>query len=145
MDISERYIGMCEGAEEVQNLWKVSVGDFLCCTERNHNNSYREPCVVDTVEEVQGVTSFSSIGLKNHYQAAWFYPEHNAWLPRQDQLQEMVLSDYGINNPRWAMEALIDCLGDEINKFGSHEQVWLGFVMRERHLKTWNGEKWING
>ena len=144
MDTSEQYIKMCGEAKEVQREWRVSVGDFCCFTERNHNNSYREPCVVDEVEIVQGITSFSLAGLKNHYVAAWFYTQNNVWLPRQDQLQEVVLSHYGINHPRWAIQALIDGLGDEIDKFSSHEQVWLGFVMHERFLKTWDGGEWKN-
>ena len=68
------------------------------------------------------------------------------WLPRQDQLQEMVewkrleqLQDTFIgfdNRQPWA--------GKADSTPPSMEQLWLAFVMKEKHDKTWDGDKWGN-
>ena len=64
------------------------------------------------------------------------------WLPRQDQLQEMILA----NSPyyhklRMLYESWIKGLGFEKN-FTSMEQLWLAFVMKEKYSKQWNGTNW---
>ena len=67
------------------------------------------------------------------------------WLPRQDQLQEMVeyvsplhLLEY-LNNFVTTTESGLFPAG-----FNSMEQLWLAFVMKERWNKTWNGEAWVD-
>ena len=64
------------------------------------------------------------------------------WLPRQDQLQEMMP-----NTPPW-------CLAKDFASRAYHlsgdttmsmEQLWLAFVMYEKYKKRWNGEEWVNG
>jgi len=79
----------------------------------------------------------------------WHYPEGATgapivWLPRQDQLQEMLfdtehifarvvlLKEFVRQNERYIL-----------NKMRSFEQLWLAFVMQERYSKIWNGEDWI--
>jgi len=71
--------------------------------------------------------------------------DDSIWLPRQDQLQEMV----GVKKLTWGwIPFLRFCVtGDwTINKysllFESMEQLWLAFVMKEKYNKTWNGETW---
>ncbi len=68
------------------------------------------------------------------------------WLPLQDQLQEMVIQpmqtiiDLVINITRFGATAYPKrCAWDS---FSSMEQLWLAFVMKEKHNKTWNGEEW---
>jgi len=78
------------------------------------------------------------------------------WLPRQDQLQEMV-GDYGLiycflyayfretsGENNWSNKS---CSNADTywQQFGSMEQLWLAFVMRERFGKVWNGEEWLKG
>ena len=135
MDTSEQYVKMCGKAVEIQEGWEPFVGDFV-------NGDYPSIIKEWSTTSVRSSASLYPINTTRG-KWAWYEKGEMTWLPRQDQLQEIVLSAYGINNPRWAIEALIDVLGDEIEKFNSHEQVWLGFVMRERHLKIWNGEEWI--
>ncbi len=68
------------------------------------------------------------------------------WLPRQDQLQEMVNSD-GVNkyNPPAMLDRLLEFAREYDVGFtvgSSMEQLWLAFVMREKYNKTWSGEEW---
>ena len=69
------------------------------------------------------------------------------WLPRQDQIQEMML---GINK-YW--ERIFPFMFNERlffwnKKHGiqgektSMEQLWLAFYMHEKHGKVWDGDKW---
>ena len=90
------------------------------------------------------------------------------WLPRQDQLQEMIefdsLEKYwvkrGIHLTNWhIVESRLNrfydftmiglCrdterLSEYCVQFTSMEQLWLAFVMKEKHSKVWDGEKWSN-
>ncbi len=72
--------------------------------------------------------------------------------PRQDQLQEMI----GKNETPFELAARFhrwwanltwpyaDSWGpkDPNIMFTSMEQLWLAFVMQEKHNKVWDGEKW---
>ena len=61
------------------------------------------------------------------------------WLPRQDQLQEMVdISDW-----RFKLVNCASFLADNFGSFATMEQLWLAFVMKEKYHKIWNGEDWI--
>ena len=64
------------------------------------------------------------------------------WLPRQDQLQEMVGG--GVRKMAdmvyWWVECVTD-LGDL--EPTSMEQLWLALVMHHKHNKTWTGETWV--
>jgi len=66
-------------------------------------------------------------------------------LERQDQLQEILgyryPVNYAINLGRWC-ENLSTSEYNQVNLY-SMEQLWLAFVMKEKHNKTWNGEEWI--
>jgi len=67
---------------------------------------------------------------------------HIVWLPRQDQIQEMLgLESYG---------KFYAFTGDRpfpktayYIEFDSWEKSWLAFYMHEKHSKIWDGEKWI--
>ena len=92
------------------------------------------------------------------------------WLPRQDQLQEMVGNnwvqnmvgcyDFAFQLSAGACAPCIneklleswqsggdfykECLNNLSTKYKSMEQLWLAFVMKEKFNKTWDGEKWAN-
>lgn len=82
------------------------------------------------------------------------------WLPKQDQLQEIV-GDFIANEleydecdikmafisfKRWLDMQYYDepytCV--PTNVFDSGEQLWLAFTMQEIYNKIWNGEEWID-
>ena len=117
---------MCEKAVEIQELWKPQKGDWGY-EESVYNHPIEQQilhCVKDTMEK-QGLI----------------------WLPRQDQLQEMV------NNPKYKFSLqggvferlwkyyesieFVDCF-----MINSYEQLWLAFAMQEKFDKQWNGKEW---
>ena len=118
MDTSETYIKMCDCYEVAENCY-LKDGDFLTNTKWTHRISINGiRCEMDT---------------------------DDIWLPRQDQIQEMI----GYDQP---------LLLDEFYKFtqrrhptfanyavsmGSMEQLWLLFYMFENHQKIWDGKKWV--
>lgn len=66
------------------------------------------------------------------------------WLPRQDQLQDMVKDEprnLVIDIYDWTEESLLN--GIEAEKFTSMEQLWLAFVMSEKYNKKWIKENWV--
>ncbi|KKK86090.1 hypothetical protein LCGC14_2766710 [marine sediment metagenome] len=73
--------------------------------------------------------------------------EKLVWLPRQDQLQEMIeLWHYcsnEVSSLAWGVWNFYTHSDD--NYFpDSMEQLWLAFVMKEKFNKTWDGDKWTN-
>ena len=130
MDTSKEYIKMCEKAKEVQKEWKTP-GD--------------NDCYIYTDEPIK----------------VWFFPSDLRgrvsigewkliWIPRQDQLQEMVI---GESNDFIGLLSKAFCWTKEYktinniavyytSKFNSMEQLWLAFVMEEKYNKIWNGKKW---
>lgn len=59
------------------------------------------------------------------------------WLPRQDQLQEMVSTHLD-----FLMGKISDFWGNTPGH-GSMEQLWLAFVMKEKYNKIWLENEWV--
>jgi len=142
MDKSKEYILMCEKAEEIQELRKsyiqALVGDFYY------------------VQMDKGCFVFNEDTIGGHYcenccsqdgnagdDSKWFR-RYCIWLPRQDQLQEMIESE----NDEFKLESLhretinlnYTSAGTCLNY--SMEQLWLAFVMKKKYGKEWNGKEW---
>ena len=130
MDISEEYQEMCKDLPD----------------ELKHEHP--EPNDVVVVED-------GSIG----YIGNWFYgggvsavlmnegcgccshfTDPVTWLPRQDQLQDMLGDTLSLQ--------YFDELHDAYQLYGSyaktHEQLWLAYVMYEKFGKKWNGKEWYH-
>lgn len=124
MDTSETYIKMCKKAEEIQSL-------FL---EKNKSGWIRSSLVGLLINAID----------KNG-EVFTAYGKDLIWLPRQDQLQEMMqpndmsartlLSQFAL----WSEQQKHDIP----NAFASMEQLWLAFVMKKKYNKVWNGEDWV--
>jgi len=127
MDTSEKYIKMCEKAEEIQKNHEWKYGDFFVLVRPQ----YLERIVFLVWNE-------STVIQRN---------EIAIWLSRQDQLQEMantkwpwpmylfrfyefIQQEYLYNAEEW--KPIADY---------SMEQLWLAFVMKEKFGKTWDDEK----
>ena len=78
-------------------------------------------------------------GTVGHYKRS--SKNQSTWLPRQDQLQEMVKKDGDVVDWQFYHFAN-DGLTDYLNYFNSMEQLWLAFVMKEKHNKTWSNGEW---
>ena len=139
MDTSEKYIRMCESAQEIQDIkrkfnsqvrYGLDVGDYYWIKRLN---------IVGILEE-NGIGSVDSI-----------------WLPRQDQLQEMIefenlerMSFQDFHERHIRFNRFVNSLYQRhesgainihIYNFESLEQLWLSFVMKEKYNKTWNEDK----
>jgi len=131
MDTSEQYIKMCEKAEEIQRLRPIEppfdkweAGDF-----------YAADCPLGPCVSVHNDAGSYGLG------------QFTTWLPRQDQLQEMMMPSLGNDfigcAPFILNERLHDSLPRGIVNWGaSYEELWLAFVMKKRYNKIWNGEDW---
>ena len=143
MDTSKEYILMCEKFPELQpHDLEFENGDYI-------------------VYKGKWGTYFNShFYLEGTYDEGLINYDLNPFrLHTQDQLQEMMEDKYTIKE----MLLVFDCFvfpsfdkqllskKDKIKNSQyvaqftlSMEQLWLAFVMKEKHNKTWNGEEWKN-
>lgn len=129
MDTSKEYIEMCRKAEEIQELMPIC-----------HINA-RIRCIKHQVyygDSSQFWAGTNSVGMFD-------------WLPRQDQLQEMIkIKECGSLSILVVFYSFakaipkIECALGKYNIQWSMEQLWLAFVMQEKFNKTWNGKEWVS-
>jgi hypothetical protein len=122
MDTSETYIKMCRKATEIPKGHVLDDNDYYGIG--NAVDYYYSGC------EEQWSPEFKSTFV---------------WLPRQDQLQEMVLlKDRPVYHILDDFCRFVQSLGKTMfSAWASFEQLWLAFVMREKFNKTWNGDEWV--
>ena len=146
MDTSETYVKMCEKAKELQDSWKPDCGDYAIISQRD-NRVVIITCHLNI--DIKGADRFVDVVFPESYGINVDYKkvQNMTWLPRQDQLQEMVKSDI---HPHWQLNNFVDAglsdyiqeMGEYTKQFSSMEQLWLALVMREKYSKIWNGEVW---
>ncbi len=76
MDKSTPYIKMCESAKVMQKQWKPELGDFFVSMSLGLTSSC-QPITSDLEKKLSYLKTIKAV-----------------WLPRQDQLQEMVIEKY---------------------------------------------------
>ncbi len=128
MTEKEQYIKM-SNCPEIQGGWVPKVGDLT------------NAGIIDIIRE--GIIYLSGLGGNCYTQNTL------KWLPRQGQLQDMVVqgsTEYnlqlGFNH--WLTKFACSETGYkplEIMMF-SMRQLWLAFVMWKLHKKKWNGTEW---
>lgn len=128
MDISEQYIKMCEKAEEIQ-----AVSPTLSDWDIDHN--------------VSNVVPDWFISENGDW---WLSADIMIWLPRQDQLQDMVIDpdftdgSFIVSDLHYRFhEFYNDRYSDYPSLFASMEQLWLAHVMRKKYGKVWSEGEWI--
>ena len=142
MDTSEICIKMCKKAKEIQENWNPQWGDWLGYV---HSNSLL--MVASSWTEGPNIT-------KDRVGTEWCKLNKGScvWLPRQDQLQEMlgILYNNFCDRNLGRFCGWIGTTGGPDKfynvkykmQFTSMEQLWLAFVMKEKYNKTWNGKEW---
>ncbi|MEE9568998.1 MAG: hypothetical protein V3W37_06395 [Candidatus Binatia bacterium] len=76
-------------------------------------------------------------------------PEYFTWLPRQDQSQQMLYGKYAASladSPFYLLHKVAKFAADDHvypSPLLSMEQLWLAFVMKEKHGKVWDGKQWV--
>lgn len=134
----EEYILMNKKAKEIQKKWKPKNGDYI-----QFGNEVR---VIVRIDE--NMWFAFHIGDTNKYSMCTNNAiKDNIWLPRQDDLQGMVLEE------GWVYRDSISLIykfyewvyGGIPSRDVSMEQIWLSFVMEEKHNKIWSehDKDWI--
>ena len=117
MDTSKEYILMCEKAKEIQELPMKKNGNFY----------------VDFMGDI-------CVYIEKDNDWNW-QKNKEIWLPRQDQLQDI------LKDTRWTIYGYLEQITKFMSDYGSidwsWEQIWLGFLMKEKYNKIWNGTDWV--
>jgi len=155
MDTSEQYIKMCEKATEIQEQKPLDYDGNLRDGEY-FSGDYITHCDDMTITEFVGKASYC--------EDCWYNQKPTddyTWLPRQDQLQAMVVNPHVIgrlydfadfvhkepympNGIIGKFKMFKEPNDEACHFFNSMEQLWLAFVMKEKYNKEWNGEEWVN-
>ena len=161
MDTSETYIKMCEKAEEIQKRWRTAAyqeqgdGYGSLISYFDEANKRQRLDMFLGFYTFDGKPTTQIISLPSRYSIAQTYAgliwQHDltkvVWLPRQDQLQEMVGGfEAGMIDWWHWRNAVYPHMQNPHTKewrFNSFEQLWLAFVMKEKYGKVWNGEEWV--
>ena len=128
MDTSVEYIEMCEKAQEIQEY------NYFGNNEENSCVLYSKDYKTTIVHPISVTPKL----LDNHF----------IWLPRQDQLQEMILKEndnLGLPEGRDVSIMLVSNLWHfqreilvGINILTTMEEWWLGLFMHMTYNKRWN-------
>ncbi|KKM73564.1 hypothetical protein LCGC14_1409150 [marine sediment metagenome] len=150
MDTSEQYIKMCEKAEEIQkpaegwlggshisgNIY-FSVGSAYTKEQKIPDGYYY------FLDETFEGEECDKCG---HKEGDRHKTIKSIWLPRQDQLQEMVSIERGnIFTGLVALRLFIESNAQYEMTDWSMEQLWLAFVMKSLYQKSWDGTEWVKG
>jgi len=155
MDLSLEYIKMCEKAQEIQSLIDSEdvggswIGGSILYHLAPTNQSHVKDGYYHIIDEYETVKCSECGEEKDHI-------KHSVctWLPRQDQLQEMIIERakcspckdvalaYMFHNWMIEEDGCSFGFGKAVFPNPSMEQLWLCFVMKENFQKVWNGEEW---
>ena len=178
MDTSKEYRNMLKAAPEIQSLWKPSIGDYhlwnnsieLISTEHFRSSTrfwlrdkeiwgdrkqygqyiigyFNEWVVMDFDKNTQ----VNCEEIIKEFQKQYTRHNNTLWLPRQDQLQDILDENYVHiigEFKKFAYSEYNNSVFSACGTFcptenGSMEQLWLAFVMNEKYNKVWDGTKWI--
>ena len=150
MDTSKTYALMSKNAIELQSTWDKKIGDIVIeesgmwCNDDLH--IYYNAIILTSVtnkpllmDEVRDYILFEARSLdENKVILSDVDPGKIFWLPRQDQLQDMVLLCGGILNEPRMLRFLRWLAKANTIKYMTMEQLTLEYVMETLYYKTWN-------
>ncbi len=150
MDTSKKYVEMCKKAVEIQGR------DFeawdIVWAKIPHSTNIPQLGMFEDYDFKPGKDLCTITFTAGDLPHGCVKKETLVWLPRQDQLQEMIIKQQGWQLHQRDIKTLLHnvCLSIEkglppFNKLGfySMEQLWLAFVMAQKYNKVWNGKEWI--
>ncbi|MCK9524509.1 MAG: hypothetical protein M0R49_01085 [Limnochordia bacterium] len=141
MDLTDKYIQMCQKATEIQALWEYLQGDWYV-------DKYFPSCGAGVLElDVKDDDSGDHF-YSRESQIEEFRRDESVWLPRQDQLQGIICLHWWKDEPPVnAVSVMLQVFGwwldDRTPSFESMEQLLFAFMMSELFDKVWNGTDWI--
>ena len=146
MDTSETYIKMCEKAVEIQAakpqldpigsvFWDAVLPYRYCPQCDTAIDSKHCPDCGTAMLEAENPHRIATYRTISPFQKG-------VWLPRQDQLQKMVVGTFMEKLDRFVLfYGTYPIFPEGLGL--SMEQLWLAFVMSEKYNKRWNGEDWL--
>jgi len=138
MDTSEKYIEMCKQAKEIQDSWKTHCGDTVTC---DNPKDGRIVIVITGQKDLDRDCEFLDVIFPHSYGQNRDYKRKDlmVYLPRQDQLQEMI-GDFST-----CLQIMID-FPPGIYMADSGEQLWLSKLMEIKYRKLWDEGKseWVD-
>ena len=163
IDTTEKYIKMCEKAIVIQRYWIPMEGDFITTSNgiivlsTNIMGFHWHECHLHEIRipvckpiEITFERNKLSDTINFKYAEFNIKQIHNPiWLPRQDQLQDMVeLTGYKENDKTvdlWILGDFTEFTGNNWKTFVTMEQLWLAFVMHKKYGKVWDDEQgnWV--
>ena len=136
INIPKEYILQCLKAVEIQllipspsdNCYNLPVGCYF------YNKKTMESFCVGDVNESRGICDCCE---------DWDITlEECIWLPRQDQLQEMIQDRF--QRPQDLCVVALELFrATAVGYCSSMEQLWLAFVMKEKYNKIWKEKDWV--
>lgn len=134
MDKSEIYIKMCDCPEIQKKKIEPRFPPILRSRLDKNISIFVNTCAESGIQS----------DLKGSF---WF--KARKWIPRQDEIQEMVqkfMAEEKSWKGVWALEQFFHNWfldNAKIDIGTTMEQLWLAFYMHKEHGKIWDGEKWI--
>lgn len=129
MDLSSKYISMCEKAREIQSLCSLKrfmdEHTYFLCTQPG----FPEGCIARAMNISDWPKPCESCEFGN-----------TVWLPRQDELQDMLDIKHGRLDG--LVKKLAVCVSD-YTRSDTLEETWLRIVMRDNYNKVWDDGDWI--
>ena len=139
MDTSKEYIKMVD-CTEIQGCVFGEEGDVVVVRLELHGYNARQDYSKGEV---------CIVGNDGEYDVTYPSTSDFIWLPRQDQLQEMLSGNWELRSFPYTelggfhrFELLIYADGVIFAEGDSIEQVLLKGVMKERHGKVWRNNQW---
>lgn len=145
MDTSKEYILMCDKALEIQlKILKYQNDDgIVYCShcDKTYDFGFDNFMWQEEFGNGEKCQQFTSSYYTSDFPI--YHGKKAIWLPRQDQLQDMIKNSYSN-----LIEPLIALLSFfEFFKYpttlSSFEQLWLAYIMYENYGKIFNGSDWI--
>lgn len=138
MDRTETYIKM-----RIKAIPDLGRGELLEDTHRSENFYVEENDIYSVFIARNGNWHIFHPDIRNYLKVI-DSQGRTCQLERQDQLQEMVSSVVGDTTiDAFMLHSFLPFCHAEMTLWGSMEQLWLAFVMKELHSKIWDGDNWI--
>lgn len=137
MDTTETYIKMCEKAKEIQPYLGDDEGvggTWVGGSILHHLAPMNQPHDRDGYYHITDTEAIRKCETCGH-EEPYIKSTKAIWLPRQDQLQEMVRGEY---DPYCGamLSKLMRFFNKIMSVYPSMEQLWLAFVMKEKYDKV---------
>lgn len=144
MDTSKEYIKMCEEADGIQESWNPETGDYFGFAYPK--NIAIEMCCGYSEEDKDSEYDYNKLMVWDFDRIKHRKKEGCFWLPRQDQLQDMIVMEEPIDPTLWKLEDFYNWCRQKSQQAvsSSLEKLWFAFVMGKKYNKMWNGIEWIS-